>query len=101
MANIAEALDLGRKYYQAGDLKQAEQVFRRVVQAEPKLAEGWFLLATTCHDQDKTGEAITCYQQAVKLKKDHAATHYQLGNALFAQKRFAEAAASYQQAIHP
>ena len=44
MATIQDALAVGWKLLEARDLARAEQVFRKVVEIDPTVAQAWFLL---------------------------------------------------------
>ena len=48
MATIAEALAVAQQYYQAGHLREAEQIYRQIVRAEPNCGEAWHSLGAVC-----------------------------------------------------
>src|SRR5260370_22148368 len=47
----------------------------------------------------KYEDAIKSYKQAVKLKKDYAEAHYNLGDAYFQLKQYKQAIGAYKQAL--
>jgi len=128
VATIAEALALAVKHHQAGDLGYAEEVYRRVLQADPANAEACCHLGNACLATNRYDEAIGHYRQALALRPDYpdadqnlaqALRRRQHGNtapsptsagedakewnrrgiALARQERFAEAAAHFEQAL--
>jgi tetratricopeptide (TPR) repeat protein len=62
-------------------------------------AKAHYNLGLILSGQGKLEEAITEYQQAIRLKKDFAVAHYNLGNALSQQRKMDEAIAEYREAI--
>ena len=99
MDSIAEAMSLGWQHQQAGNLDQAEALYRQVLNAEPQDANGLYRLAVVCQLQGRAAEAILLYQQLLTIKADFAKVHNNLGLAYASQDRPAEALAHYQQAL--
>jgi len=99
MATIQEALVIARQHHQAGRFALAEEIYRRILAAEPELAEVYDDLGTALKDQGRVEEAIEAYRQAVACKPDFAAAHYNLGNALRERLRFDEAITGYRRAL--
>ncbi len=48
MPSLSETLDLAKKHYQAGQFRQAEQLYGQVLDADGHDPEIWYLLAETC-----------------------------------------------------
>jgi len=65
----------------------------------PEAPLAWYLHARALHASGQTLEAVSAYRRAIKLDDRVTAYHYDLGNAFFDGKRYAEAAAEYQRAI--
>jgi Flp pilus assembly protein TadD len=99
MATVSEALALAVQCHQAGDLRQAEQVYRQILQAAPGHAHVWCLLGAACQAQGRGPEAVACYRQALALQPDYADAHGNLGVALAQQGRIDEASACYREAL--
>ena len=53
-------------YYRQGRRPQAIQSYRRLLEAEPGFADGWYDLAYLLKQQGKHDEAIAAYQQALR-----------------------------------
>ena len=58
----------------------------------------YHLLAEASYQKEDLGNARKYYEEAIKLNPRNRDDHYQLGNIYLAQKRFAKAGASYEQA---
>jgi predicted TPR repeat methyltransferase len=99
MTTTAAALALAWQYHQAGDLGQAELLYRQVLAAEPQNVQALFLLGIVCHVQGRVAESTALYQQCLHINPDFADAHLNLGRSLAALGRPDEAIASYQQAL--
>jgi predicted O-linked N-acetylglucosamine transferase (SPINDLY family) len=99
VSTIAETFAEAKAHHRAGDLRTAEQFYRRVLQAEPANVEAHYLLGAACHGLGKTNEAIMHLSQAVRLEPNHAEAHNRLGAVLAQQSRLDEAILSFQQAL--
>jgi protein O-GlcNAc transferase len=98
MSSVAERTAQGWQCYQAGDLPQAEQIFRDVLRDDPTNATVLYLLGTACHVQGKLDEAVENYEQALQLKPDYSEVHNNLGVIYATQSRWEEAISCYLQA---
>jgi predicted O-linked N-acetylglucosamine transferase (SPINDLY family) len=99
MATIGEAFALAWQHYQAGNIPQAEQLYRQILRADPSFAEAHTNLGHVLVRQERYVEAIAEYQQALRLKPDQFEAHYILAIALRDQGQLNEAAAHFQQAV--
>jgi predicted O-linked N-acetylglucosamine transferase (SPINDLY family) len=97
---MAEALQQAVRYHQAGQLAQAEQLYRAVLQADPQQVDALHLLGLIAYQVGQPEAAATCIGQALRLKPDFAQAHNSLGVVLQSQGRLEEAAASLRQALH-
>ncbi|OYV92631.1 MAG: hypothetical protein B7Z73_04815, partial [Planctomycetia bacterium 21-64-5] len=85
--------------HQAGDFAQAEEGYRRILQREPRNGRVWFVLGNLCQAQERTGEALACFQQAAELEPCEPEGHFHVGNILLQQEKWAEAVAAYRQCL--
>ena len=95
----AALLAEGLKLHQAGALARAEEIYRRILDDDPKQADAWYLLGRVglaCHRLD---EAVLQLRQALTLRQDFAEAHASLGIALKGLGRFQEAVDCYRVAI--
>jgi tetratricopeptide (TPR) repeat protein len=87
------------QYHQAGDVRRAEELYRRVLQANPSHADAWCFLGAACQAQGNVAEAIACYRRALQLVPGYVTAHNCLGVTLAGQNQFAEAGASFRAAL--
>src|SRR6266853_626888 len=116
MPTPSEAFGLARKLHQAGNLRQAEQLYRQVLQADPAQGEVWLLLGNAQQRLGKGAEAyfsmgmaqaesgdrggaIESYRQALGLNPTHVEAMTGLGTALAEQGNLEEAVAHLRKAI--
>ncbi len=93
-------------YQDEDDIAKTEQVARRLLQHFPKDAAGLELMGDLLMRQEKHGEALGYYQQALSVNPLEKQTRYKLANAhsyqaraLAEEGRFDEARAAYQAAM--
>jgi predicted O-linked N-acetylglucosamine transferase (SPINDLY family) len=96
---VAEALQQAVRHHQAGQLAQAEQLYRAVLQADPQQAEALHLLGLIAYQVGHPDAAATCIGQALRLRPDFAVAHNSLGVVHKSQGRLQEAQASLRQAL--
>jgi Flp pilus assembly protein TadD len=95
----AEMLGLGIRQQRAGNLWQAEQVYRQLLEIEPTEPEAWHLLGALCHVQGRLQEAVEHYRRSLALQPNRAETQNNLGAACDALGRATEAIASFQEVV--
>jgi tetratricopeptide (TPR) repeat protein len=96
---LAEASKRALALHQAGDLTQAEQIYRKIVGAKPNHFDALHLLGVLRYQCGHPDEADRLIKQALTIKPDDAAALCNRGVALHDLKRFDEALASYDKAI--
>jgi predicted TPR repeat methyltransferase len=99
MINTAKVLAQAWQRHQAGDLGQAEAMYRQVLDADPRSLEALYLLGMLYLGQGKAAESIPLYQRLLQLKPDSAEVHNNLGVAYAIQGRLTEAMAHYGEAV--
>ena len=72
MAELREALAIGRRDHQPSDLHQAEQVYRQAVRADPDNADALSRLGAACLMLGQFSEAATNFQKALRLRPHQA-----------------------------
>jgi tetratricopeptide (TPR) repeat protein len=97
-AEIDELLRLGAKLHRAAQFSEAEDCYRRALEAEPRHADALHLLGLLALEQRRGDVAVELILQAIKLdeKPEYLCN---LANALAALSRFGEAAEAYNRAI--
>jgi Flp pilus assembly protein TadD len=99
MTTLARALERAVKHHQAGELQQAEQLYREILQVDPNHIDALHLLGLIAHQFGRSDVAIDLISQAIRLKPDFAEAHNNLAIALKELGRLDQAVASYQQAV--
>jgi tetratricopeptide (TPR) repeat protein len=99
MAQIPETLAFARQHHQAGNLYQAEQLYRQILQTDPTNAQVCYLLGALYQGLGQLTEAAASLQQSLKHRPDHPETHNHLGVVFAQQRQLDQAIASFRQAI--
>lgn len=86
-------------FHQAGQLAEAERLYRHVLVLRPDFAEVHVNLGAVLMFQGKVAEGEAANRQGIALKPDYAQGHYRLGDILAFQGKLVEAANSYRQAL--
>ena len=94
-----QPVNLAWKRYQAGDLQQAEQICRQIVQADGSQFDALHLLGLIAARTGRDDLARDYLDAAVRLKPDFADAHNILGIVLVKQGKLAEAMASFGEAM--
>ena len=99
MANGCETLQHALALHQAGQLAEAETIYRHLLAANPQQPEPHVYLALVEQARGDLLAACDCCYRALALKPKFAEAQFALGNLLNALGREAEAAASFERAI--
>ena len=97
--SAAAKLDAAIRLHESGDLEGAEQAYRAILRADARHADAIHLLGLIAHQRGDHAGAVKQIGAAIALKADVAHFHFNLGNALAALERPAEAADSFQRAL--
>ena len=89
----------GIQVHQAGQLPEAEAIYRQVLGVEPDHADANHLLGVIADEVGRHEIAVQLISKAIKKNPIDAAYHCNLGNALHEQGRLDEAVASYRKAL--
>jgi tetratricopeptide (TPR) repeat protein len=96
---VAEAFALALQHYEVGNLLQAEQICRHILQADPGNSDAAHLLAVFAQSQGRLDEAIAYFQQALRFRPDFAEARNNIGNTMFLKGNLDEAAIHYRHAL--
>ena len=99
MATISAALAIAIQHHQAGRLRTAEEIYRRIIQADPNQADAIHLLGAIAHQTGKHEVAVEYIRRAIAINGNAAAFHNNLGEAHRALGRVSEAVACYRRAL--
>lgn len=86
-------------YVLLGDYPDADKWLTKMLEWVPSDSEGWYYLGRTKYNENRFAEAITAFQQCLKLDPQNVKAEDNLGLALAGLGRNGEAAAAYNQAI--
>lgn len=93
------SIELGLQHYRAGNLVEAETVFRAILARDPNDAEALHLLGVIASDARQPAVAVEFIRRAIALRPDMAAYHNNLGRALRDAGRLDEAIEACRRAI--
>ena len=79
---IPQTVQLALKYYQSGNLLQAEQLYKKILFKDPENADVNHLLGAMMFQKGKYETAIQLLKKAVQANPDFAEAHNNLGIAL-------------------
>jgi tetratricopeptide (TPR) repeat protein len=77
--NITDALNLAVQHHQAGNLIQAELLYRQILQFDPRHADAHHLLGALAYQLGHHDQAVTLIRSAISLKPNAAGFHSNLG----------------------
>jgi protein O-GlcNAc transferase len=97
--SLAEATQLALGYHQAGQLEQAEQVYRQILSQNPQHSDTLHVLGVIAYQQGNFDVALPLIQQAITLHPEEAHYYNNLGLVLKAQGRDEEAIQAFQKAL--
>jgi Flp pilus assembly protein TadD len=96
---IQQAFELAVRHHQAGQLPQAENLYRQILAQQPEHVDAVHNLGMIAHQVGRHDVAVGLIRQAIAIKPGMAEAHYNLGIGLSATGRLKEAIAAYRQAI--
>lgn len=89
----------GVKLHRAGDLKRAEQVYRRILRVDPWHADALHLLGVIAHQRGDHKAAVESIGKAISINAHDPVFHNNLGAAYQGLGRLEDAVESYQQSV--
>jgi predicted O-linked N-acetylglucosamine transferase (SPINDLY family) len=81
VVTVAEALAQGTRHQQAGQLAEAERLYRLALQADPQNAQALNLLGTIAMLVGQPDQAVALLNQAIRIDRSQPAYHVNLGEA--------------------
>lgn len=91
MTTTAEAFQLAFRHHQAGQLREAEAIYRGILQREPEHVDALHLLGLVAYQVRRYDLAIDLIAKAVRLSGDRALFHGNLGEAYRSAGKLGEA----------
>jgi predicted O-linked N-acetylglucosamine transferase (SPINDLY family) len=99
MFEVAQSLAAAIERHQAGQLAEAERIYREILAREPDHADSLHLLGVLACQNGEYSQAVDLIRAAVKADPSKAVYHSNLGEALRGLGRLDEAVAAFEQAI--
>jgi Tfp pilus assembly protein PilF len=99
MTMIDEALKTAVQYHRAGQLEEAERIYRQVLQADPGQPDALHLVGLLASQRGDDELAVEYIERAIRGDEHQASFHGDLARALYRLGRFAEAIFAYQRAL--
>lgn len=99
MASVAQTLQRALAHHRAGELDQAEGLYREIVRIDPRHADALHLLGLTAHQRKKSESAVDYISRAISVSDRFAPYHSNLGVAYRALGDISQAIASLQTAL--
>ncbi len=96
---VAEVIQLAISRHQAGDLKEAENIYRQVLNALPQHVDALHLLGVIAHQQGDHDRAVELISRAIRIDDKNYQFFNNLGVSLSALGRFEAAADSFRAAL--
>ena len=97
--DIDNALTLAVQHHEAGQLPEAESIYRQILQAESDQPDALHLLGVLAHQLRQHERALELIQRATNSNPQNANFHNSLGNVLRALERPEQSVVAYQRAI--
>jgi len=98
--NINEAIQLAWEYHQAGNIQQAEFIYREILKVQPNYDDALYLLGVIKYQTANYDSAIADFKNVLKNNPENAYAYYYLGNALRENGHPDEAIDCYQKALN-
>jgi tetratricopeptide (TPR) repeat protein len=99
MTTVVQVLELAADRHRAGQLQEAEELYRQVLLEDPDHAVALYLLGLIAFRTGRNDLAIDYTSRALRIKPDYMEAHNNLGNVLASQGALDEAMASFQRAL--
>lgn len=93
----ATYLNIGASSYALGQFREAVDAYRQAIKLESDSADTQYALGLSLNKLNRTDEEILALKRAITLKPDHAGAVEKLGDAYMKQKKWADAAAVFEQ----
>ncbi|KAA0594068.1 tetratricopeptide (TPR) repeat protein [Azospirillum lipoferum] len=99
MTTVSEALRIAVGLHQGNRLAEAADIYRKIIQAAPEVADAWHLLGVLHHQSGQSAEAVRLIGEAIRRDPLCAAYRDNLGSALRAAKQTGPAVGQHRAAM--
>jgi tetratricopeptide (TPR) repeat protein len=91
--------DMARLYLVRKQYHEAQNLFYKLTQEQPKNAVYWNELGISFHNQIELGAALKCYQKSAKLDSKYPDAQNNIGTVWYERKKYNKAIRSYKRAL--
>ncbi|MEQ8850649.1 MAG: tetratricopeptide repeat protein [Phycisphaerales bacterium] len=99
MSSIAESLSLAMQNHQAGNLREAEEMYKSILSRNPRNANALHLLGVLHAQTGRPEDAVGFIRNAIQVHDGEAPFHFNLGRALTQVGRHEEALAAFDETL--
>lgn len=99
MPSISDTLNRALQHHQAGQVTEAEQLYRQILTQQPDTVDALNFLGALLHQQGRFEEALSCFERVLAQQPNIPDAHNSVAIALRGQGRLAEAIVHYRQAL--
>ena len=99
MSTTSEALAIALAHHQGGRLQAAEEIYRQILQADPRHADAMHLVGVIALQTGNPAVAVEYIERAIGWDGDRAIFHSNLGEAYRSLRRLPEAIACFRRAL--
>lgn len=99
MTPVNQLCERALQFHRAGQLRQAESLYRQILQIDPCHPDALLLLGMIAHKVGRNDQAIEFMRQAIRYRPNYIEAFNNLGNVLKDQGKLDEAIASYRKAL--
>jgi protein O-GlcNAc transferase len=97
--SIQQMFATAMQYHRGGNLREAESIYQRILQADSNNADALHMLGVLAHQTGRQQLAVDMISLAIARNGRVAAFHNNLGNAYAATRKWQDAEASYRRAL--
>jgi tetratricopeptide (TPR) repeat protein len=91
--------ELARLYLVRKQYREAQDLFYKLTQEQPKNAVYWNELGISFHNQIELAAALKCYQKSAKLDSNYADAQNNIGTIWYERKKYNKAIRAYKRAL--
>ncbi len=99
MPTVAQNFDLAYRHHQAGNLQQAEELYRQILSVDPQHVDAWHFFGLIALKAGRHDLACDFIRNALVLNPNYFEAHNNLGYCFWEQGKLEEAIACYFQAL--
>jgi Flp pilus assembly protein TadD len=99
MMSVQEAMELAVRKHRAGQIAEAEEIYRQVLARQPDLPDAVNLLGVALQQRGQLDEAAQWIGRAIRLAPRSADFHFNMGILLLHQKKESQAEIEFRSAV--